>query len=130
MGYETSGVLQSERKTKDGNIRRWKMLFVEQELSSKLPLPFFIEWEEKEEERFLGLRKDGTITPDNEKLAITECHFSVSVPEEEVAKWATLLSVEISDKNKIKLPNTMLKFMEKGFRNGNERLTDVVIEHV
>jgi len=130
LGYKTSGVLQSERKTTDGNIRRWKMLFVNQELSSKLPLPFFIEWEEQEEERFIGLRKNGTITPDNERLAITECHFSVSFPEEEVANWAKLLSVEVSDENKILLPNIMLKFMGKGFSNGNERLTDVVIEHV
>lgn len=130
IGYETSGVLQAERKTKDGNLRKWKMLFVDQELSSKLPLPFFIEWEEEEEERFMGLRKDGTITPDNETLAITECHFNVGDPTEEVEKWATLLSVEISDENTIKLPNTLLKFMKKGYGNGNERLTEVVIENL
>ena len=129
-GYKTSGVLQAQRKTLDGNLRKWKMLFVDQELSSKLPLPFFIEWGEQEEERFMGLRKDGTITPDNEKLAITECHFSVNHPEEEVTKWADLLSVEVSDENSIKLPNTLLKFMRNESVNRNERLTDVVIEHV
>ena len=129
-GYETSDILQAERKTKDGNLRRWKMLFVDQEPSSKLPLPFFIEWEEGEEERFTALRKDGTITPDNENLAITECLFSVNDPTEEVTKWATLLSVEVSDENTIKLPNTLLRFMRNESVNRNERLTDVVIEHV
>ena len=129
-GYATSGVLQAERKTTNGNIRKWKMLFIDQELSSKLPLPFFIEWGEKEEERVKGLRKDGTISPDNERLEITECHFSVSCPKEEVTKWADLLSAEVSDENTIKLPNTVLKFMRSETVNGVERLTDVVIEHV
>ena len=130
VGYKTSGVLEAGRKTIDGDIRKWKMLFVDQELSSKLPLPFFIEWAEEEEERFTGLRKDGTITPDNERLAITECHFSVSQPAKEVARWATLLSAEVSDKNTIKLPNILLKFIRKESVSGDERLSDVVIEHM
>lgn len=130
MGFKTSGILQAERKTLEGNIRKWKMLFIDQGLSSKLPYPFFIEWEEEEEERSIGLRKDGTISPDNERLEITECHFSVSCPKEEVTKWADLLSAEVSDENTIKLPNTVLKFMRSETVNGVERLTDVVIEHV
>lgn len=130
LGFKTSGVLQAERETLDGNLRKWKMLFVDQELSSKLPLPFFIEWGEKEEERLMGLRNDGTISPDNEQLEITECHFSVNLPKEEVTKWATILSAEVSEENSIKLPNTLLKFMRNESVNRNERLTDVVIEHV
>lgn len=130
LEYKTSGVLQAERKTKDGNIRKWKMLFIDQELSSSLPLPFFIEWDEKEEERSIGLRADGTISQDNEKLEITECHFGVSLPKEEVTKWATLLSAEVGDENTIKLPNTLLKFSKRESINGNERLSDVVIEHM
>ena len=130
MGFKTSGVIQAERKTLDGNLRKWKMLFVNQELSSKLPLPFFIEWEEGEAERFKGLRNDGTISPDNEQLEITECHFSVSIPTEEAAKWASLLSTEVTDGNTIKLPNTLLKFLKKEYKNENERLADVVIEHL
>lgn len=130
VGYKTSGILKAERRTIDGNLRKWKMLFIQQELSSKLPLPFFIEWEESEEERSKGLRTDGTISSDNEKLEITECHFSVSCPQEEVRNWAALLSVEVSDENTIKLPNTLLKFTRKESVDGNERLKDVVIEHM
>lgn len=130
IGYKTSDVLQAERKTTDGNLRKWKMLFIDQELSSKLPLPFFIEWEESEEERSAELIADGTMSGNNEKLEITECHFSVSCPKKEVAKWATLLSIEVSDEDTIKLPNTLLKFKEKERIDGDERLNDVVIEHL
>ncbi len=130
MGYKTSDVLEAERKTADGNLRKWKMLFIEQELSSNLPLPFFIEWDESEEERSASLYADGTMSVNNEKLKITECHFSVSSPKEEVVKWAALLSLEVSDENTIKLPNTLLKFKEKEFNDEEERLNDVVIEHL
>lgn len=128
-GYETSGVIQAERKTVTGNVRRWKMLFVNQQPSTDLPLPFFIEWEKDDEERFNELRDDGTILLDNEKLAITECVFGVKDPAEAVAEWASLLSSTYSE-NIIGLPNVDLKFIERELEVKEERLVEVVIEHV
>ena len=128
-GYETSGVIQAERKTTAGNIRRWKMLFVNQQPSADLPLPFFIEWEKDDKERFSELRDDGTILPDNEKLAITECIFSLNDPAKAVAEWSSLLSTTSSE-NIIALPNVNLKFIEKELEVKEERLVEVVIEHV
>ncbi len=128
-GYETSGVIQAERKTTTGNIRRWKMLFVNQQPSSDLPFPFFIEWEKDDEERFNELREDGTILPDNEKLTITECIFSLKDPAKAVAEWSSLLSTSNSE-NTIALQNVNLKFIEKELDVKEERLVEVVIEYV
>ena len=60
-GFRTSGVLDAERRTADGQLRKWKMLFVDQPVSNELPYPFFIEWEDPEETRFAKLREEGTI---------------------------------------------------------------------
>ena len=128
-GYETSGVIPAERKTATGNIRRWKMLFVNQQPSSELPLPFFIEWEKGDEDRFNELREDGTILPDNDKLAITECIFSLKDPAKALAEWSSLLSTTSSE-NIIALPNVDLKFIEKELAVKEERLVEVVLEHV
>ena len=76
-GFRTSGVLDAERRTADGQLRKWKMLFVDQPVSNELPYPFFIEWEEAEEKRFAKLREDGTISSDNEHWKLRSV-FSVS----------------------------------------------------
>lgn len=125
-GFRTSGVFNAQRKTPDGQLRKWKMLFVEQPELNKLPLPFFIQWEEAEEVRFAKLRKDEVILPGNEKLEITECVFSVNNPLNEIVTWANLLSQKVSDSGNIVLPNVVLKFItNKGVK---ERLSDVVIK--
>ena len=129
-GYRTSGVLDAKRKTVAGNIRKWKMLFIEQAPSDRLPLPFFIEWEKEDVARFEELRIDGTILPDNEKLEVTECLFSVDDPVKVATEWGALLSAEASKENSVKLPNVILKFVKKEYRDSRERLTEVVIEHL
>ena len=124
-GFRTSGVLDAERRTADGQLRKWKMLFVDQPVSNELPYPFFIEWEEPEETRFEKLREDGTLTPDNEQLEITECVFSVDDPLSATAEWAILLSQKVGNADDIALPNVVLKFVEHD--GGKDRLMDVVI---
>ena len=126
-GFGTSGVLNAERRTADGQIRKWKMLFVNQSVSNELPYPFFIEWEDTDETRFAKLREVGTFTNDNEQLRITECVFSVNDPLRETAEWAILLSQKVGNANNIVLPNVLLKFVAQA--SGKERLTDVVIGH-
>lgn len=127
-GYDTSGILDSERKTVTGELLKWKMLFIKQEASNHLPLPFFIEWEDPSTLRYEKLRQEGTILEDNEKLEITSCIFNVYQPEQEAAKWAKLLGLEIEENHTITLANTVLVFREKDTDYGKERLTDVVIE--
>ena len=129
IGFETSGVMDAERKTVTGDVRKWKMLFINQQPSDNLPLPFFIEWEEADDVRFNKLREDGTMLHDNEMLEITECIFSVSDPRKEAAEWAKLFSLEVKGGTIINLQNVTLKFIEKVEENVKERLSEVVIEH-
>ncbi|MDS9472110.1 VOC family protein [Sporosarcina pasteurii] len=128
-GYETSGVLDAERKTVHGDVRKWKMLFIQEAPSNTLPYPFFIEWQADEEIRFKELRTDGTLLPDNEKLEVTECLFSVENPNEITENWASLLGIELRDNTMLRLPNCNLKFIEKSARETRERLIDVAIQH-
>lgn len=124
-GFSTSGVIAAERRTADGQLRKWKMLFVDQPISNELPMPFFIEWEEAEEVRFAKLREDGTIAADDQELEITECVFHVDDPLKETAEWAILLSQKVGDADDITLPNVVLKFVEQ--EGGKDRLANVVI---
>lgn len=124
-GFRTSGVLEAQRKTVDGRLLKWKLLFVEQPVSAELPYPFFIEWEEMEEKRLARLKEDGALSTENECLAIKECIFHVEDPLKETAEWAILLSQKVGDNHDITLPNTILKFVKH--EGGKDRLTDVVI---
>ena len=124
-GFSTSGVLSAERRTASGQLRKWKMLFVDQPVSNELPYPFFIEWEDTEEVRLAKLREDGTISGANEQREITECVFSVEDPLRETAEWAILLSQKVGDADDIALSNVLLKFVEH--EGGKDRLTDVVV---
>lgn len=130
VGIETSGVLDAERKTLTGEILKWKMLFVKQSPTTELPLPFFIEWEDSISIRYEKLKLDGSLGEDNEELSITSCIFNVFHPAEEASKWASLLNVGLGENNTIHLANTILVFREKETQVGNERLVDVVIEHL
>ena len=125
--FNTSGVIRAQRKTPNGTVRKWKMLFIDEPVSDQLPLPFFIEWEETEKRRFETLRKDKIILPSNEVLELSSCIFQVKDPSKECAKWATLLSKEIGASNHITLPNAVLKFAV-GNGQGNQRLSDVLIK--
>lgn len=127
--FNTSGVIHAQRKTPNGAVRKWKMLFIDEPVSHQLPLPFFIEWEETEKVRFETLRKEKIILPSNELLELTDCVFHVKDPSKESAKWATLLSKEMGDSNQITLPNAVLKFAH-GNGHGNQRLSDVLIQRL
>jgi hypothetical protein len=123
-GWVTSGVLDAERETSSGFIRKWKMLFIEQEVSDELPLPFFIEWEEPFEERMKSLREDGTITSENDSLIISICEFAVDNPEKRAEEWGQLLNLTPTE-NSLKLPNTELLFHKRS--HDIERLVNVQI---
>ncbi|KXH80900.1 VOC family protein [Sporosarcina sp. HYO08] len=125
-GFQTSGVLDASRKTANGELRKWKMLFVDQSVSDELPYPFFIEWEQEEEQRFAMLRKEGTISPYDEQKQIVECQFHVHDPLGTTGEWAVLLSQKVGDQHDIVLPNVTLTFIEK--EDGKERLADVKIQ--
>ncbi|MDN4606402.1 VOC family protein [Sporosarcina highlanderae] len=124
-GFATSGVLDAERLTESGVLRKWKMLFVDQPVTAELPYPFFIEWEEPEDVRFAQLRKDGTLIEENDAKEIQECIFGVEDPLRDTGEWAVLLSQKVGDSNDISLENVRLRFIQQ--EGGKDRLSDVVI---
>ena len=125
-GIETTGVLHAERKTTSGLVRKWKMLFVKEDISDKLPTPFFIEWEENDEERYRLLAKDGTINASNLVPSIIACEFHVRNPREVMKKWRHYFDIEEQDEQTLSLLNTKLIF--KQLENGmKERLTTIYI---
>ncbi|MBQ0138911.1 MAG: VOC family protein [Kurthia sp.] len=124
MGYKTSGIISSERKTTSGEIRRWKMLFINQKIDNSLPYPFFIEWEQEKEQRLQALRADGTLKAENEELAIKKCIFHVHDVEKKLTHWSRLLSLPTKG-NTLKLENTVFEFIESD--DTKERLQDIEI---
>jgi hypothetical protein len=124
-GFKTSGVLAAERRTEDGELRKWKMLFVDQPLSNELPYPFFIEWDEPEEVRLANLRKDGTLIEESEQKEVKECVFYVEDSLLETAEWAILLSRKVGDSDQIELDNVVLRFVQK--ESKLDRLAEVIM---
>lgn len=119
-GFATSGILDAERRAADGNRIKWKMLFIQEEVSDQLPSPFFIEWQENDAARYGNLRKSGAIQPLNEELAIEKCVFGVHDVEASKEKWKKLLG------GRLELANCRIDFRQTGQQK--ERLEEVHFE--
>lgn len=126
-GFNSSGIIEGSRKTPEGKIKKWKMLFIDQPDLNQLPYPFFIEWEERENIRFENLKNSKAILAENERLQIRECLFSVNDISQKINLWAKVLSLQVLETNSIRLPNAVLKFLPKSL-NGKERLCEVIIK--
>lgn len=116
-GIGTTGVLDAERRTVDGELIRWKMLFVKEPISMKLPPPFFIEWQETDEQRYKKLREKGVVQETNEALTIDRCVFGVWNPSEVENVWRKILG------NNLKLGNCRIEFRKT--TKSKERLEEV-----
>lgn len=116
-GIETSGVLDAERRTETGELIQWKMLFIKEEVTDQLPPPFFIEWQESDEQRYESLRKRAAIVPANEELTIDRLVFGVKDPGNAESKWRRILG------GSLELPNCRLEF--RLTEQGKERLEEV-----
>lgn len=69
------------------------MLFVKQEENGP-KLPFFIQWNETDEERRNDLRKIGTITEHKNKVQeIETIHYTVKNVRETVRKWKEVMEL-------------------------------------
>lgn len=116
-GFETSGILDAQRRTETGELIRWKMLFIKEAVSDELPSPFFIEWEESDAVRYEKLEKSGAIQASNKTMEIEKCVFDVRQPEKVKAKW-----LEILDGN-LQLANCRIEFRKTD--RPQERLEEV-----
>ncbi|MBT2570554.1 VOC family protein [Planococcus sp. ISL-110] len=116
-GINTSGVLDAERRTEAGQLIKWRMLFIEEAVSARLPYPFFIEWQKTDQERYKKLRDNGIVQASNEKMAIDRCVFGVWNPKEAASKWQTILG------GSLELDNCRLEFRKTD--HPMERLEEV-----
>ncbi|MGB6409485.1 MAG: VOC family protein [Planococcus donghaensis] len=116
-GIRTTGVLDAERRTADGELIRWKMLFVKEPVSMKLPSPFFIEWQETDEQRYTKLREKGVVQATNEALTIDRCVFGVWNPSEVENDWRKILG------DSLELGNCRIEFRKTA--KSKERLEEV-----
>lgn len=116
-GIETTGVLDAQRQTTDGELIKWKMLFIVEQVSSSLPSPFFIEWQETDDQRYNKLRNKGAIRAVNEKLTMDRCVFGVWNPEETEKLWKKIIG------DNLKLENCRIEFRKTD--QPKERLEEV-----
>ncbi|CAM4238785.1 VOC family protein [Bacillus wiedmannii] len=93
QGLHTIGPFEGKRMRKDGRLLEWKMLFVKQEENGP-KLPFFIQWNETDEERRNDLRNIGTITEHKNKVQqIETIHYAVKNVRETVRKWKEVMGL-------------------------------------
>lgn len=103
-GIKTSGVLDAERRTEAGQLIKWRMLFIEETVSVHLPSPFFIEWQETDEQRYRKLRDNDAMQEMNGMLSIDRCVFGVWNPEETADAWREILD------GRLELDNCRIEF--------------------
>ncbi|MFB5253481.1 VOC family protein [Bacillus mycoides] len=95
-GLHTIGPIEGKRIRKDGRLLEWKMLFVKQEENGP-NIPFFIQWNETDEERRNDLRKTGTIAEHKNKVEeIETIHYAVKNVRETVQKWKEVMGLTVS----------------------------------
>lgn len=117
MDMKTTGVLDASRLTSSGTLKKWKMLFLEEEDVADLPAPFFIQWEESEQSRRDALRAEGALTSESEAERILECKFVTRNPKHTLERWCRILGTEPEDADSLKLNGVRLRFI----KNPDER---------
>lgn len=94
-GLQVKGPFEGKRMRNDGHLIQWKMLFVEQE-ESRPKLPFFIQWEESDEDRRLDLQEVGVIAPhSNDVKEIHTIYYAVKNVRETVDRWKEIFEVQV-----------------------------------
>lgn len=94
LGFIVDGPKPFSRVRPDGTVAKWKLLHFGKP-NSTFDFPFFIQWEESDEERMEQLIENGTIKEhDAGPLAIDEIVMKIN--DIQIAKdWATSLDLEV-----------------------------------
>ncbi|MBM7094878.1 VOC family protein [Bacillus sp. H-16] len=96
-GLKVTGPVPLSRKRPDGSVLEWSLLFIEDE-NSKIPLPFFIDWHQTDDERREELKMHHVISPNDSGVASLS-HVTIAVEnlDETVARWALLFGLPKGD---------------------------------
>jgi Glyoxalase-like domain len=94
LGLEVHGPDPMSRKRPDGSLVSWKLLYVGKR-GENLELPFFIQWDEGDEQRKQDLINRSVIA-DHPKgnVELSSVGFAVHNLEEAVEKWSKYLDLE------------------------------------
>jgi hypothetical protein len=94
LGYDVNGPVDMSRRRPDGSLLSWKLLFAGTS-DEAFNLPFFIEWNESDEERFADLTKRETIAPHARgEVTVDGAAFVVSSIDAVIDQWAQALQLE------------------------------------
>jgi hypothetical protein len=87
-------LLDGSRTRADGSVIRWKMLFLESDFTN-LPFPFFIQWEQSDEERRRDLQERNLISyhPIGD-IRIKEIAIAVKQLDRTISLWEELFALE------------------------------------
>ncbi|MGE5703992.1 MAG: VOC family protein [Clostridia bacterium] len=96
-GLGVIGPFPGSRTRPDGKVIEWSMLFIESE-HSVLPLPFFIQWGEEDNERRIDLQERGVIAPHTlGNLALRHVLFAVRDLDQRISEWSSWFSLEAGE---------------------------------
>ncbi|MED1467860.1 VOC family protein [Bacillus salipaludis] len=119
-GYHPTEIFEGKRLRDDGVEISWKMLFIQHD--GALPYPFFIQWNQNDQERLEDLKRSEMLPSRQENHSVKSISFVVSNVAQVVADWARLFGVPIESKNIIKVGRTDLVFHDK---KNSEILTNI-----
>jgi hypothetical protein len=97
LGLEVYGPSLLSRKRPDGSLVSWKLLYVGKP-DEQLELPFFIQWDEGDEERKQDLINRSVIAEHPKgKISLLSVAFAVHNVENVIEKWSNYLGVEAEE---------------------------------
>lgn len=97
LGLDVYGPSPLSRKRPDGSVVSWKLLFVGRP-DEQPDLPFFIQWDEDDDERKEDLSKRGVIAPHPAgNVELTSVSFAVKNLESVVERWSAYLGLEAEE---------------------------------
>lgn len=97
LGFDVYGPSPLSRRRPDGSTVSWKLLFAGRAEDS-LPLPFFIEWDQKDDDRYEDLRSRKITEAHPEGCpALSAIGFAVKDAEQSARSWASALGLEMTE---------------------------------
>ncbi|MFY0544394.1 VOC family protein [Brevibacillus sp. H7] len=97
QGLTVNGPVPLSRRRPDGSVIHWKLLYVGHK-DQELPLPFFIQWEENDEERRNDLKDRKVIAPHPAgDVSLSYVAFAVKDLNTTVDNWSKWLGLKRGD---------------------------------
>ncbi|WP_336882129.1 VOC family protein [Priestia koreensis] len=90
-GYKTTGPVSGSRRTENGQLLEWSMLFV-QETTTDLEMPFFIQWGQDDDERLQSLQP--FLKHDEQNLQFDALYLVTSNMDQLSMKWSELFQIQ------------------------------------